>query len=361
MGHRGYIGSINSVSTPVVLASPAPTSPISPRFRIEGENSTIKPSVSGSDNVNTTTRATYIGAVQTSAPLTTTLTVSLSSESNPVLIRGRLRGGNSTVKPVVTDTFIQGIPKNRLYLGSRISVSTAVLLNTVTTVPTVTNSKLRALLKGDNSTVKPTPEVTSTPNPNNKRLYFGEMETSAPLSTTIEQTVQSILSVSATHSRLTGENSTVKPLVIDMTATEGPIDRRIYIGGDFFSGNLSGGFVEWDPTTLTLLALKDCRRFWGVSTATSITGTEMQALSGNAKVHSDTHNIIYNVTGGYLYYAHPQPLGTPIIYVNGFMNTAWITSTVMVLENGVYVTYVIYRSVYKQNGNNITLKIDLPL
>lgn len=359
MGNRGYIGSITSISTPVVLAKPAPTPSISPRYRIEGENSTFKPSVSAT-NTDTTARAGYIGAVQTSAPLTTTLTVSLPTGTNPFLVRGRLRGENSTIKPVVLNTVIQGIPKNRLYLGSMLSASTVVLLNSINTVPTVNNSKLRVLLNGENSTFKPTPIVTSTPNPTNKRVYFGAMETSAPLSTVIEQTVQSILSVSATHARLTGENSTVKPLVTNM-ADILPHEPRIYIGGDFFTGNVSGGFIEWDPTTLTQLALKDCRRFWGVSTATSITGAEMQALSGNAKVHSDTHNIIYNVTGGYLYYAHPQPLGTPIIYVNGFMNTAWITSLVLVLENGVYVTYVIYRSVYRQNGNNITLKIDLPL
>lgn len=359
MGQRGYIGAITAPPTPDVSASIETVSTVSPRHRLEGDNSIVKPIVSVPTSVNTSTRATYIGQVQTSAPLTT-LTVSLSTESNPVDLRWRLRGDNSIVKPVVTDHVVAGIPKTRLYLGSMTSSSTVVLLNSLTVTPTVTSSKLRAFLKGDNSTIKPA-AVHSTSTSNTHRGYIGAMETSAPLTTIIEPIIQSILDVEVTHSRLTGENSTVKPLVIEDMATEGPIDRRIYIGGDFFSGNLSGGFIEWDPTTLTLLALKDCRRFWGVNTATSITGAEMQSLSGNAKVHADTHQITYSITGGYLYYAHPQPLGSPTIYVNGFMNTAWITSTVTVLENGIYVTYVIYRSVYKQNGNNINLKIDLPL
>ena len=359
MSNRGYIGSVSSKSTPVVLQTNTVTSNTNNRQRIEGENSNIKPIVTIAGNTNTTTRATYIGAINASVYFETIITA-VSSQTNPSSIRYRLQGNNSTVKPVVLDNFIQGIPKKRSYIGSMDSANTTVLKNRVTFAD-ISNNKIRAILKGENSTIKP--ELVAVPalTPTNKRLYFGEMWTSTPLTTTVEQTLQTVLNVSDTHARLTGENSTIKPLITDNMTTEGPIDRRIYIGGDFFSGNLSGGFIEWDSTTLTALALKDCRRFWGVNTNTSISGSEMQSLANNAKVYSNTHEIIYNTTGGYLYYAHPQPLGTPIIYVNGFMNTAWLTSTVLVLENGVYVNYTIYRSLYKQNGNNIALKINLVL
>lgn len=309
MARRGYIGAItSSVQTETLPVSPTvETDPVALRSRLEGENSTVKPEppIETGDTAN---RGVYFGSIVSSGPLDTTF-VAVSAIINPIVRRRRLKGDNSIIKPLIAEVIVVGISKKRLYYGA-ITPTTTTFDEFVIIIPPVDPVTLRLRLRGD--------------------------------------------------------NSTIKPLVVDMPDEplgDCPPNRRIYVGGEFFTGNIScsPGFSEWDPTTLTEAALKDMQRYWGVSLSLSITGNEMQALPNYVKVYTDEHNFSYVTTGGYLYYAHPKPLGTPTIYVNGFLNTAWVTSEVTVLENGVYVIYVIYRSIYKQNGSNIQIKIDLPL
>lgn len=99
------------------------------------------------------------------------------------------------------------------------------------------------------------------------------------------------------------------------------------------------------------------RRYWGTSTATSLTPTEVQALANEL---STTRTKTWTQEGNdsYIYYAYPESWGDAIFYVNGFLNNAWIKSTASLTNAyGDTTTYFVYRSQYLQHGTGIQMSV----
>lgn len=100
------------------------------------------------------------------------------------------------------------------------------------------------------------------------------------------------------------------------------------------------------------------RRFWGVSTNSSLTEAEIE--SGSTELsNSRNKNITFNCTGGRrFWYAYPASFGLSTVSVNGFPFTGWIGGTapqIISLTNayGYTENYYYYMSNNIQNGSAI--------
>jgi hypothetical protein len=87
------------------------------------------------------------------------------------------------------------------------------------------------------------------------------------------------------------------------------------------------------------------RRFWGVSSSTSLTESEIEALTNElSNSKAKTFTVTAN-TGEYIYFAYPLRLGTATFTVGGFEGGFESPTTVSVTNSSSYTeNYYVYRS-----------------
>lgn len=117
-----------------------------------------------------------------------------------------------------------------------------------------------------------------------------------------------------------------------------------------YSGTITG-------TTSTTLAFKS-KRYWGVLTDENATDAQIAALSAEFS-DARTQNRTFSPGGKYIYFAWPAALGPATGFkFNGLYSSAWILTTRSFTNaSGGVVSYHIYRSEYKQSGENILIEV----
>jgi hypothetical protein len=99
--------------------------------------------------------------------------------------------------------------------------------------------------------------------------------------------------------------------------------------------------------------------FIGVSSKETLTSEEVIALNYSEfdVLDEQTYNI--RCDDQYIHMAIPATLKHPKFFVNGFLNTAWVKTGLMVTnKHGHTSPYYVYRSLYKLNGYNVDLRMD---
>lgn len=117
-----------------------------------------------------------------------------------------------------------------------------------------------------------------------------------------------------------------------------------------YSGTITG-------TTSTTLAFKS-KRYWGVLPDENATDAQIAALSAEFS-DTRTQNRTFSPGGKYIYFAWPVALGPATGFkFNGLYSSAWILTTRSFTNaSGGVVSYHIYRSEYKQSGENILIEV----
>jgi hypothetical protein len=101
------------------------------------------------------------------------------------------------------------------------------------------------------------------------------------------------------------------------------------------------------------------RRYWGVSTNSSLTSTEIKLGSSDLS-NSKTKNITFDCTGGRrFWYAYPASFGYSNVTVNGFPFSGWIggtyPQTISITNSYGYTENYYYYMVNNiQNGSSIS-------
>ena len=139
------------------------------------------------------------------------------------------------------------------------------------------------------------------------------------------------------------------------------------------TGSLSSNKKTWTPSTNissnTSVAVKATygsqnatktvkytfkyKKYWGTSTSTSLTSSQVIALAGSTWADSkDMGATTFDCTGGkYVYYVIPSSLGTPEFWVGGLKNTDVVTTSATVTNaSGGSTTYSIMRLANIQTG-----------
>lgn len=139
------------------------------------------------------------------------------------------------------------------------------------------------------------------------------------------------------------------------------------------TGSLSSDKKTWTPSTNissnTSVAVKATygsqsatktvnytfkyKKYWGTSTSTSLTSSQIIALAGNTWADSKAMGATtFDCTGGkYVYYVIPSSLGTPEFWVGGLKNTDVVTTSATVTNaSGGSATYSIMRLANIQTG-----------
>lgn len=99
------------------------------------------------------------------------------------------------------------------------------------------------------------------------------------------------------------------------------------------------------------------KRFWGVSTDSTPTGSTLNSLSEELSTNRNQNRSI-NASGQYIYFGWPSSFGTPTFTVNGLLNTAWILTTISYTNDQGYTSsYDCYRSTYLQTGTGINVVV----
>lgn len=149
-----------------------------------------------------------------------------------------------------------------------------------------------------------------------------------------------------------------------------PISQRNYTFSTPISGNTTFTLTGIDSIRGSANASTNIsflnRRYWGVTTASVMTQTDVKA--GSSELNENiSKDITFNCTGGYyFYYAFPSRLGSLSTYttlVNGFPFSDWsdnaggstISGFLVNVTNasGFTESYRVYRSYNLQNGSNI--------
>lgn len=95
------------------------------------------------------------------------------------------------------------------------------------------------------------------------------------------------------------------------------------------------------------------KKYWGTSTSTSLTSSQVIALAGSTWADSKAMGATtFDCTGGkYVYYVIPSSLGTPEFWVGGLKNTDVVTTSATVTNaSGGSTTYSIMRLANIQTG-----------
>lgn len=139
------------------------------------------------------------------------------------------------------------------------------------------------------------------------------------------------------------------------------------------TGSLSSDKKTWTPSTNissnTSVAVKATygsqnatktvnytfkyKKYWGTSTSTSLTSSQVIALAGSTWADSKAMGATtFDCTGGkYVYYVIPSSLGTPEFWVGGLKNTDVVTTSATVTNaSGGSATYSIMRLANIQTG-----------
>lgn len=139
------------------------------------------------------------------------------------------------------------------------------------------------------------------------------------------------------------------------------------------TGSLSSNKKTWTPSTNissnTSVAVKATygsqnatqtvkytfkyKKYWGTSTSTSLTSSQVIALAGSTWADSKAMGATtFDCTGGkYVYYVIPSSLGTPEFWVGGLKNTDVVTTSATVTNaSGGSTTYSIMRLANIQTG-----------
>lgn len=139
------------------------------------------------------------------------------------------------------------------------------------------------------------------------------------------------------------------------------------------TGSLSSNKKTWTPSTNissnTSVAVKATygsqnatkivkytfkyKKYWGTSTSTSLTSSQVIALAGSTWADSKAMGATtFDCTGGkYVYYVIPSSLGTPEFWVGGLKNTDVVTTSATVTNaSGGSATYSIIRLANIQTG-----------
>lgn len=139
------------------------------------------------------------------------------------------------------------------------------------------------------------------------------------------------------------------------------------------SGSISSDKQTWTPTSavranqkLTVTATYGSqsvskvynvffkyKKYWGTSTSTSLTSSQVIALAGSTWADSKAMGATtFDCTGGkYVYYVIPSSLGTPEFWVGGLKNTDVVTTSATVTNaSGGSTTYSIMRLANIQTG-----------
>lgn len=150
-------------------------------------------------------------------------------------------------------------------------------------------------------------------------------------------------------------------------------DSTIQVIASSGSGSLSSNKSIWTPsaaiTSNTSVAVKATygsqtaaktasyafkyKKYWGTSTSTSLTSSQVIALAGSTWADSKAMGATtFDCTGGkYVYYVIPSSLGTPEFWVGGLKNTDVVTTSATVTNaSGGSATYSIIRLANIQTG-----------
>ena len=145
------------------------------------------------------------------------------------------------------------------------------------------------------------------------------------------------------------------------------------VGVPTLSGSISSDKQTWTPTSavranqkLTVTATYGSqsaskvynvffkyKKYWGTSTSTSLTSSQVIALAGSTWADSKAMGATtFDCTGGkYVYYVIPDSLGTPEFWVGGLKNTDVVTTSATVTNaSGGSATYSIIRLANIQTG-----------
>ena len=145
------------------------------------------------------------------------------------------------------------------------------------------------------------------------------------------------------------------------------------VGNPSLSGTLSSDHQQWVPSKavsvnqkLTITATYNgqsvskvynvyfkYKKYWGTSTSTSLTSSQVIALAGRTWADSKAMGATtFDCTGGkYVYYVIPSSLGTPEFWVGGLKNTDVVTTSATVTNaSGGSTTYSIMRLANIQTG-----------
>lgn len=145
------------------------------------------------------------------------------------------------------------------------------------------------------------------------------------------------------------------------------------VGVPTLSGSISSDKQTWTPTSavranqkLTVTATYGSqsaskvynvffkyKKYWGTSTSTSLTSSQVIALAGSTWADSKAMGATtFDCTGGkYVYYVIPSSLGTPEFWVGGLKNTDVVTTSATVTNaSGGSATYSIIRLANIQTG-----------
>lgn len=99
------------------------------------------------------------------------------------------------------------------------------------------------------------------------------------------------------------------------------------------------------------------KRYWGVSSNTSLSNANILALSSEL-ASNRTQSRTFNCSNQYIYFVWPTSFGNPIFNVNGLTNDAWVKTTISFTNSqGNTSSFDVYRSQYAQNGTGITISV----
>ena len=102
------------------------------------------------------------------------------------------------------------------------------------------------------------------------------------------------------------------------------------------------------------------KRYWGVSSLSSVTDSDILNFFLNEFSTNRFQTRIFDTSdqGNYIYLVYPVSWGIPQIYVNGVLNTSWVTiQRPFTNLSGHTEEYYIFRSLNVRHGNGIRIDV----
>lgn len=124
-----------------------------------------------------------------------------------------------------------------------------------------------------------------------------------------------------------------------------------------FTANNNPDISSYDEVVKQTITIEfQDRIYYGVSQKDNL--TNLTELTSSYLKSDRASDIILSGTDQYFYIAYPEKWGEATFYINNMWCTAWEETTISYTnEHSLKQSYVIYRSLYKQNGSNIKIKI----
>lgn len=125
-------------------------------------------------------------------------------------------------------------------------------------------------------------------------------------------------------------------------------------------GNSSGSPISaGTKTSATLTFTPQNKRYWGVSSAATITDAQIRALSGELATSRIQTRNDFNPNGQYIYLAYPASFGLATIKFNGYIATSSFQLTTRNFTNayGHTESYYIYRTQFVQTSPDIDIEV----